>query len=218
MPTGLRNRLFAILICAHPLGSENLHTLEKGLGFLPNTLTIDLGETNEIRLYDFPDGCGTRTDVLPGFSFYGTSGAIPLPPSRLLFGPGCVLGRAGRILPRGHQEAPSGMGGIREEHNNILFKEEGFGGGDRMKSITTNPINNTNQLERTLRGLHHVKQRSRGWTARCPAHDDNRNSLSIGQGKGGRVLLHCHAGCEVRAIVEAMGLRMADLFPQGSRR
>ncbi len=69
-------------------------------------------------------------------------------------------------------------------------------------------------LERVLRNLRHVKQGSCGWSARCPAHDDNRNSLSIGQGKDGRVLLHCHAGCDVRAIVEAMGLRMADLFPK----
>ena len=45
------------------------------------------------------------------------------------------------------------------------------------------------------------------WTARCPAHDDRRASLSIGTGENGKVLLHCHAGCEPSAIFDAMGLK-----------
>ena len=38
------------------------------------------------------------------------------------------------------------------------------------------------------------------WTARCPAHDDQQNSLSVGEGDDGRVLLRCHAGCNVDRI------------------
>lgn len=52
-----------------------------------------------------------------------------------------------------------------------------------------------------------------GYTAMCPAHEDNRNSLSIDEGKDGKVLLHCFAGCEAAAICEAMSWEMADLFP-----
>ena len=52
----------------------------------------------------------------------------------------------------------------------------------------------------------------RGWTARCPAHEDNRASLSIGAGDDGRVLVHCHAGCTTEAIAAALGLTVADLF------
>lgn len=50
------------------------------------------------------------------------------------------------------------------------------------------------------------------FTARCPAHDDRRNSLSVSEGKDGRALVKCHAGCETPAIVKAMGLRMENLF------
>ena len=48
-----------------------------------------------------------------------------------------------------------------------------------------------------------------GWMARCPAHDDCKPSLSIRQGKDGKVLVHCHAGCpqkQVIAELEALGL------------
>ena len=49
--------------------------------------------------------------------------------------------------------------------------------------------------------------------ARCPAHDDHNPSLSVSEGKDGRVLLHCFAGCETSAILERLGLTEADLFP-----
>jgi len=48
--------------------------------------------------------------------------------------------------------------------------------------------------------------------ARCPAHDDGSASLSIREGHGGRILIHCFAGCTLAAVLEAGGLRMADLF------
>src|SRR5262245_29011281 len=52
-----------------------------------------------------------------------------------------------------------------------------------------------------------------GWTARCPAHEDARNSLSIARGEDGRWLLKCHAGCALDAILAAAQLTTADLFP-----
>ena len=48
--------------------------------------------------------------------------------------------------------------------------------------------------------------------AHCPAHPDKTPSLAIGEGEGGRVLLHCYAGCEVSDIVASLGLEMGDLF------
>ena len=51
------------------------------------------------------------------------------------------------------------------------------------------------------------------FTALCPAHDDHSNSLSVGLGKDGRILINCFTGCDVRDIVDAMGLTMADLKP-----
>ena len=52
------------------------------------------------------------------------------------------------------------------------------------------------------------------WTARCPAHDDRQNSLSVSEGDDGRVLLHCHAGCGVEKIAGALGLSVKDLFAE----
>jgi hypothetical protein len=48
--------------------------------------------------------------------------------------------------------------------------------------------------------LEGVRQCASGYVARCPAHDDRTASLSIREGEGGRVLLHCFAGCSFRAI------------------
>lgn len=53
-----------------------------------------------------------------------------------------------------------------------------------------------------------------GWTCRCPAHDDNSPSLSINTGDDGRALVHCFTGCSNTAVVEAVGLRLADLMPE----
>lgn len=52
------------------------------------------------------------------------------------------------------------------------------------------------------------------WLARCPAHDDKSPSLSIREGDDGRVLIYCFAGCGAVDVVEALGLGLADLFPE----
>jgi len=51
-----------------------------------------------------------------------------------------------------------------------------------------------------------------GWVARCPAHEDRRPSLSIRDGDGERVLVHCHAGCRQADVIEA--LRAQGLWPE----
>lgn len=56
-----------------------------------------------------------------------------------------------------------------------------------------------------------AKRGGKGWSARCPAHDDANASLSISDGDRG-VVLHCHAGCSPEQVVGALGLSMADLF------
>lgn len=69
-----------------------------------------------------------------------------------------------------------------------------------------------------LASFAHVQKAGHGWTARCPAHDDQRNSLSIGRGENGRWLLKCHAGCSVDAILVAARLETADLFPPSTEK
>ncbi|HQR44590.1 MAG TPA: AAA family ATPase [Thermoanaerobaculia bacterium] len=54
------------------------------------------------------------------------------------------------------------------------------------------------------------------YSARCPAHDDRRSSLSISEGADGRALVKCHAGCETSSVVAALGLSLSDLFTTGT--
>jgi Toprim domain len=70
--------------------------------------------------------------------------------------------------------------------------------------------------ERILDALrkHGSRVTTRGNTqasALCPAHQDRQPSLSVTY-RQGRVLLHCHAGCETDAILSALGRSAADLF------
>ena len=53
------------------------------------------------------------------------------------------------------------------------------------------------------------RKAGRGWSARCPAHDDRNPSLSIRDSASGGVLVKCFAGCpknEVIASLKALGL------------
>jgi hypothetical protein len=50
------------------------------------------------------------------------------------------------------------------------------------------------------------------WQARCPAHHDSSPSLSIKEGRDGRVLLYCFAGCSLTSILQALSLSIRDLF------
>jgi hypothetical protein len=58
-----------------------------------------------------------------------------------------------------------------------------------------------------------VRRSGKGWTAKCPAHEDKQNSLSVHH-RDGKWLLKCHAGCTWEAIIAAMGVAPGDLFDQ----
>jgi hypothetical protein len=73
-------------------------------------------------------------------------------------------------------------------------------------------------LERVLGRLERVRKAGTGFEARCPAHDDRVASLSVAEGGEGRVLVKCHAGCPLEAVLEAAGLAWADLFSPNGRR
>lgn len=47
----------------------------------------------------------------------------------------------------------------------------------------------------------------RGWMVRCPAHDDRTPSLAISTGDQGKVLVHCHAGCDQKQVIAALRAR-----------
>lgn len=68
--------------------------------------------------------------------------------------------------------------------------------------------------ERLLPLLEGVRRSGDGWSARCPAHDDKHPSLSVRETADDTVLVRCHAGCETQAILDAVGLKFSDLFPE----
>ncbi len=80
--------------------------------------------------------------------------------------------------------------------------------------MTTPPAH----LRHFLAHLENVKKDGTGWSARCPAHEDDRNSLHVALAPNGNVLVHCHAGCETQQIVHEMSLGMSALFPEGGSR
>ena len=56
-----------------------------------------------------------------------------------------------------------------------------------------------------------AKRVGTSFMARCPAHEDRKESLALSL-NGDRVLLKCFAGCPTESVLEKVGLRMADLF------
>ncbi len=71
----------------------------------------------------------------------------------------------------------------------------------------------TSIIDSILEKLRGVKKAGDNWVALCPAHDDRTQSLSVGTGGDGRVLLKCFAGCRVDDILARMQIEFHDLFP-----
>ena len=70
-----------------------------------------------------------------------------------------------------------------------------------------------NPIDRLLSRLDSVRRAGSGYTAKCPAHSDRNASLSVSEADGGKVLLHCFAGCSAADVLAAVGLALADMFP-----
>jgi P4 family phage/plasmid primase-like protien len=65
-----------------------------------------------------------------------------------------------------------------------------------------------------LHRLNNVKGHGGQYEATCPCHDDKKQSLCIGVGDDGKILLYCQAGCDTKDVVERLGLTMRDLFTE----
>lgn len=62
-------------------------------------------------------------------------------------------------------------------------------------------------LTDALARLGGVRPCAGGYVAQCPAHGDRNASLSIKEGESGKTLFKCFAGCDYRAILDALGGR-----------
>lgn len=76
------------------------------------------------------------------------------------------------------------------------------------------------EVSEFLSRLRGVKASGTNWVACCPCRDDDDNpSLSIGQGRDGKVLATCHRGagaCEFPEIMKAAGVRPKSKNTEGS--
>lgn len=66
-------------------------------------------------------------------------------------------------------------------------------------------------LREILSRLDAVQEVSRGWKARCPAHDDSDPSLLVTAGDDVDVTVWCFAGCTWRQVADAIGIAPARL-------
>jgi 5S rRNA maturation endonuclease (ribonuclease M5) len=73
---------------------------------------------------------------------------------------------------------------------------------------------NSPAVQRVVDALRDAKWKAgpKEYEARCPAHDDDKPSLRVREGRDARAVIHCHAGCEVESILRALNLSMLDLF------
>jgi 5S rRNA maturation endonuclease (ribonuclease M5) len=72
-------------------------------------------------------------------------------------------------------------------------------------------------VQRVRSALETAGSRRHGQDWQCPAHEDRQASLSVKEGRDGKAVLHCHAGCPTQAVLAAVGLDWPDLFPEGRK-
>ena len=73
-------------------------------------------------------------------------------------------------------------------------------------------------LKELLGQLNGVRRTPTGFVAFCPSHDGRKPKLGIREGERGILLMKCWVGCDLTSICSAMGIRVADLFPESQQR
>lgn len=77
------------------------------------------------------------------------------------------------------------------------------------------PIQFSSELERRIcEKFDNLQDTATCIKARCPVHNDKKNSLCIATGDNGSIVLYCQAGCPTEAVLDAVGLKYSDLFPE----
>ena len=84
-----------------------------------------------------------------------------------------------------------------------------------IQHTSSTPHDKSAPVDLVLERLEKVRSSGDGWVALCPAHEDREASLSIAEGRDGRALIHCFAGCVIDSILSALGLEARDLFADG---
>ena len=73
-------------------------------------------------------------------------------------------------------------------------------------------------IDKVLESLGDYSERGDEYRAKCPSHQgESDDSLAVREDDDGKVLLHCHTGCDFEEIVDALGLDMSDLFSKNGQ-
>lgn len=72
-------------------------------------------------------------------------------------------------------------------------------------------------LSNVLQCLENPQRSGEQWSARCPSHPDQHNSLSVGIGKEGKILLQCHAYCSFNEVWAALKPKVLALTNGAAR-
>lgn len=71
---------------------------------------------------------------------------------------------------------------------------------------------NNMKLNEIIMNFSNAKRlKSNSYQVKCPCHNDRVASLTITE-ENDKILMKCHAGCDTRDILNAIGLKMADLY------
>jgi hypothetical protein len=68
-------------------------------------------------------------------------------------------------------------------------------------------------FEKVLSVMTVERRNSKTAQCKCPAHNDQKASLTVTEKPDGVVLLHCHAGCNTEDVLKAGCLTLSDLYP-----
>jgi putative DNA primase/helicase len=83
---------------------------------------------------------------------------------------------------------------------------------DSVRGVNTGFALTAEDIAKALRG----RKVGNGWIACCAAHHDREPSLSIREADEGKILVHCHAGCDQKLVIAA--LRSRGLWPENGSR
>lgn len=103
---------------------------------------------------------------------------------------------------------------LKRKPRDVEFPKEALTWSD-APSIDSSPASKSNvpdHLARVLKklGVPSADFREKN-TVTCPAHDDKSPSLGVWLKADGNVGIKCHAGCQRKQVLNAMGLELADL-------
>jgi len=84
---------------------------------------------------------------------------------------------------------------------------------------THDDINNFESFGTLSERLEDVAPENGHFRAMCPAHAGHRPALTMmveGEPPNRKILLHCHAGCGLQEILDAVGFKKSGLFERSA--